>query len=194
MASKTKNIKNTNTYKKIKSNYILKEIFDNLSEKKLLKIIKVNKNIQKCLNKGLNDFKMFYEKIEIELELLKEPTYPNCFINYRKKYENYFHIYFDNDMKKEVKKNFVNYSTEKVNKVKIIIDNKIKSLSQLFENCINIKKMNFIKFNRKDIPKGLQSFPFKNISISIFQGRCIITINKIIKFIIMIYLIIKKRT
>ena len=151
MSSKTKNIKNTNTYKKIKSNYILKEIFDNLSEKKLLKIIKVNKNIQKCLNKGLNDFKMFYEKIEIELELLKKPTYPNCFIHYQKKYENYFHIYFDNDMKKEVKKNFVNYSTEKVNKVKIIIDNKIKSLSQLFENCINIKKMNFIKFNRKDI-------------------------------------------
>ena len=151
MASKTKNIKNTNTYKKIKSNYILKEIFDNLSEKKLLKIIKVNKNIQKCLNKGLNDFKMFYEKIEIELELLKKPTYPNCFIHYQKKYENYFHIYFDNDMKKEVKKNFVNYSKEKVSKIKIIIDSQIKSLSQLFEKCINIKKINFTKFNRKNI-------------------------------------------
>ena len=107
MASKTKNIKNTNTYKKIKSNYILKEIFDNLSEKKLLKIIKVNKNIQKCLNKGLKYYKNFYERIEIELELLKKATYPNTFINYQKKNENYFHIYFDNDMKKKSKKNLL---------------------------------------------------------------------------------------
>ena len=36
-------------------------------------------------------------------------------------------------------------------KVKVIIDHKIESLSWLFYKCNDIKKINFIKFNRDNI-------------------------------------------
>ena len=45
-----------NFLKQIRSKYILKQIFDNLKENKLLEIIRYNKNIQKKLNKKLNDY------------------------------------------------------------------------------------------------------------------------------------------
>ena len=151
MVSKNKNIQNKNLFKKIKSNYFLKLIFDHLSQKKSFKIPQYNKNIQKCLNIGLNDYKTFYEKIEIDLEVSENSPLVNYFIKFPKKYNNRFHIYFNDDYENEMKKNFVNFNKEKVKKVKIIIDNEIKSFSKLFEECICIEKINFIKFNRKDI-------------------------------------------
>ena len=52
---------------KIKSKYILKQIFDNLKETKLLEIIRYNKSIQNQLNKGLKDYINEFSKIEIEI-------------------------------------------------------------------------------------------------------------------------------
>ena len=136
---------------RIKSNYLLKLLFDHLSKKKLLEIARYSKHIQKCLNKGLNDYKIFYEKIEIELEVSDNSPLNNYFIKFPKKYKNKFYIYFNDDYSKEMKQNFINFNKEKVRKVKIIIDNEIKSFSRFFEECISIEKIKFIKFNRKDI-------------------------------------------
>ena len=44
-----------NSYKNIKSKYILQKIFSNLTENKLLQIVKYNKNIQNELKKDIND-------------------------------------------------------------------------------------------------------------------------------------------
>ena len=48
---------------KIRSKYILKQIFDNLKENKLLEIIRYNKYIQNKLNKSVKDFDKEYSKI-----------------------------------------------------------------------------------------------------------------------------------
>ena len=59
-----------NSYKNIKSNYILKKIFDYLTENNILKIVKYNKNIQKKLGKDINDY-IKYCQIIIELTPIK---------------------------------------------------------------------------------------------------------------------------
>ena len=51
----------------IKSNYILKQIFNNLQKKILLNFIRYNKILQKRLNKDINDYKIEYSKIELEI-------------------------------------------------------------------------------------------------------------------------------
>ena len=48
-----------NSYKNIKSKYLLQKIFANLTENKLLEIVKYNKNIQKELEKDINDYKNY---------------------------------------------------------------------------------------------------------------------------------------
>ena len=78
----------------IKSKYILKEIFSNLSQYKLLKIISYNKIIQNRLGKDINDYK---EYLNIEIELIPLENKFNKFINIPKNNESYFHIYFNDD-------------------------------------------------------------------------------------------------
>ena len=56
-----------NFLKKIRSKYILKQIFDNLKENKLLEIIRYNKNIQNKLKIELDDYIKEYYKTEIEI-------------------------------------------------------------------------------------------------------------------------------
>ena len=133
---------------KIRSNYILKKIVLSLKPKNYLSLMKYNKKIQKKLNISIKDFKI-YNQIEIELIPIKDiiDNIPRTVINYEEKNKKYFHIYCDNKRKR------VNYIKLKdnISKIKIIIDNEIKSFRGLFENCDYISSINFIKFNRKDI-------------------------------------------
>ena len=137
------------SFRNIKSNYILKQIFKNLREIKHLNIIRYNKVIQNRLNKSINDYKEL-SKIEIDItpiKVVKEGIFINISNN-----ESYFHIYL-NDDKEETKTTFCNYICDKrgIRKLKIIIDYEIKSFKGLFENCEKIQKINFIKFNRNNI-------------------------------------------
>ena len=61
------NLNKTNLLIKVKSKYILKEIFDNLKENKKLDIIRYNKKVRKNLNKNIKDYIKEYSKIEIEI-------------------------------------------------------------------------------------------------------------------------------
>ena len=72
------------------------------------------------------------------------------FINIADKYQPYFHIYCNDDYNKEIKKTYYNKS-DNVSKIGIIIDYKVKSLSKLFKFRHNIRVINFIKFNIKNI-------------------------------------------
>ena len=125
---------------KIRSKYILKQIFDNLKENKLLEIIRYNKNIQNKLNKNLIDYIKEYSKIVIEI-IPKEKKFGK-FICVPKRYESYYHIYF-NDNKEEIKRKKLN-KDENIFKIKVILDYKIKSLSHLFSKFKYIKKITFI--------------------------------------------------
>jgi len=53
-------------WRNIRSEYILKQIFEHLNQKIFLKIIKHNKSIQNNLDINQNDYKKFCE-IEIEI-------------------------------------------------------------------------------------------------------------------------------
>ena len=55
-----------NYLKNIKSKYILKKIIGNISQKKLLYLIKNNKSIQKTLDIGIKDYEN-YLNIEIDI-------------------------------------------------------------------------------------------------------------------------------
>ena len=59
------------------------------------------------------------------------------FINISKRNENYCHIYFNNN-KEEIKRNYLN-KNDNAEKLKIIIDNQIKSFEGLFQYCKNIE-------------------------------------------------------
>ena len=133
------------SFKKVKSNYILKLIFNNLHTNKLLEIIRYNKKIQNRLNKDIDYYKR-YLQIEIEITPL-DNIYGN-FINISNNDDkNYYHICF-NDNKEEIKRNYIN-KEDKVEKIKILIDYEIKNLYGLFKDCKCIKILNFIQFNRK---------------------------------------------
>ena len=148
-----------NYYKNIKSKYILQRIFAYLTENKSLKIIKYNKNIQKKFEKDINDYKN-YKKIIIELTPInkeeiknsnneKENSDKNYFIKYIEKEKQYYHIYFNNENEEKNRNYFT--KDENVTKIKIIIDEHVTSFITLFHKCYCIEKINFIKFNRKDI-------------------------------------------
>ena len=146
--NKEKNIdKSLTILDNIKSNYFLEEIIGYLKKSKSLKIVKYNKKIQKRLNLSIQNYKD-YSKIEIELIPSKDKY--GKFINItNKKEKSYFHFYF-NDEEKEIKKNTISES-DKVIKIKIIIDYQVKTFKNLFKDCQCIESINFIQFNRNNI-------------------------------------------
>ena len=138
-----------NILNNIKSKYILKQILNDIKQNKSLKLIKCNKLLQNKLDIGIIDYKNYYELIEIEIypQLKKEK---NIFINILPKLKSHYHIYFNDNNAKEIKRNYFT-KNDNIKKIKIVLDNEIKSFEKLFEYCSCIEKINFIKFNRKDI-------------------------------------------
>ena len=172
-----KNISNLNKLNKICSTYILKTIFENLSEKKLFHNIKYSKKIQTKIDIGLQDYKL-YNKIIIEIIPLKKYD-KNKFINIPKEKRAFYHIYFNKD-KKEMKRNYFTKKS-KVEKIKIIIDEKIKSLFELFKRCDCIEKINFIRFNRNNIKNMNYMFyectSLKELNMKNFNTDNVINMN-----------------
>ena len=76
----------------IKSRYILSKIYDNMTKKKKLEIVKYNKKIQNRLNLSLNDYK---EYREIEIEIIPNKGGYGKFINIKENDKLYYHIYFN---------------------------------------------------------------------------------------------------
>ena len=162
----------------IKSKYILEHILSYVDKALTHKLFRYNKNIQSKINLSINDYKLF-SKIIIEVYTTKFIFDKNLFINFEQKYKPYYHIYFnDNEKEKEnypinldmtkmepikhfFRSNFQNneneiikgfyYGKDKIKKIKIVIDNEVKTLKGLFKNCSSFKEINFIQFNRKNI-------------------------------------------
>ena len=133
----------------IKSESILKRIINLISDKMSLKLISYNKKLQKRLRVSLDDYTNYFNKIEIEIipiNVLKEGE--NIFINILNN-RAFYHIYFDNN-KNKIDRNYIT-KKDKVSKIKVILDMKIESLEILFQDCICIKEIKFIKCNRINI-------------------------------------------
>ena len=162
-------------FKNLKSDYILKKVFELMKKNKILKIMKYNINLQKRLNLSINNYKkyaQFYSSIEIELNL-NEYDRKNRFINISGKEKKYYHIYFDNS-NEEIKRNYLE-EKEKINKIKIIIEYKVKSLKELFAECEYISLINFKKFYRININNMKYMFygcsSLKELNLSNFNTK-----------------------
>ena len=96
-----------------------------LSKKKLLNIIKYNKQTQIILDININNYKKYCEIYSpIEIEIIPKKNKYDKFINMEEK-EEYYHIYFNNNKKEEIKINYLN-ENENVLKINIIIDYQVK--------------------------------------------------------------------
>ena len=148
MAQQSNNFKNSTSLKKIRSKYIMAQIFDNLQQDKKLDIIRYNKNFKNKLNIKIDKYKKAFSKIEIEI-IPKENEYGRFIHIPNMQNTSKYHIYFD-DSKEEIKRKELT-ENDKVKKIKVILSHKIKSLYELFISCRCIQKIKFIKFNRSDI-------------------------------------------
>ena len=72
------------------------------------------------------------------------------FINIKKEDKKYFHIYFNDNKKKEIENTSLN-KKDNVSKISIIIDYQIKSFSELFYYCECIESIKFKKFYRNNV-------------------------------------------
>ena len=147
---KTKQNKSNNSnLENIKSDYILKQIFDKLQKKKALLIIVYNKMAQKKINIGLKDY---IELSKVEIEIIPVKNRSGIFINIPYKiYESYYHIYF-NDSIEETKRNQLNENDD-IWKIKVVIDRQMTTYFNLFKDCKNIKSVKFKIFPLFDIYK-----------------------------------------
>ena len=96
----------------------------------------------------IKPMKDYYEKIEIEIIPIKNKYGP--FINIKEKDKKYYHIYFNNNKREEIKSTYLN-EENKVSKINIIIDYQITSFYELFYECKVIESINFKKFSRNNI-------------------------------------------
>ena len=144
-----KHIKSKDKYANIKIDYFLQNLFNNIERKKLLEIVKINKNIKKRLNINIDDYKEYSEKYSsIEIEIKPANNKDGKFINF--KYDKkYYHIYFNNN-KEEIKRNYIEEG-EQIQIIKIIIDYQVKSLEELFFMCDCVESIEFKKFYRNNI-------------------------------------------
>ena len=84
------NFFNKNSFEKIKSKYILKQIFDNLKTNKLLRVIHYNKILKNILNIKLKDY--INEHSKIIIEIIPNNIEFSTFINIKKEEETFYHF------------------------------------------------------------------------------------------------------
>ena len=131
----SKLIVSNNKLRNLKSDYFIQKFFEYMTERKSLETIKYNKNIQKRMYININHYKAFFEtKTSIELDIIPMKGEYGEFININEGDKKYFHIYFNDNKKKEIKNTSL-YKDDNVSKISIIIDYQIKSFSGLFYNC-----------------------------------------------------------
>ena len=70
------------------------------------------------------------------------------FININKEDEEYYHIYYNDNKKEQIKSTSLN-ENDKVSKINILIDYQVESFYKLFYYCECIESICFKKFYRK---------------------------------------------
>ena len=135
----------------LQSDYFIQKFFGYMSERKYLETIRYNKSIQKRINININHYKAYSEtKTSIELDIIPMKGKYGKFINIKEEDKKYFHIYFNDNKKKEIENTSL-YKDDNVSKISIIIDYQIKSFSELFYNCECIESIKFKKFYRNNV-------------------------------------------
>ena len=90
-------------------------------ERKSLEIIKYNKIIQKRINIDINNYKECSEKYSsIEIEIIPMKNRYGEFIFIKENEKEYYHIYFNDNKKEEIKKTSINENNN-ISKINIIV-------------------------------------------------------------------------
>ena len=90
----SKLIASNNQLRNLKSHYILKIIFEYMTERKSLETIRYNKNIQKRINININHYKAYSEKYSsIELDIIPMKGEYGNFININEEDKKYLFSY-----------------------------------------------------------------------------------------------------
>ena len=135
----------------LQSDYFIQKFFGYMSERKYLETIRYNKSIQKRINININHYKAYSEEYSsIELDIIPMKGKYGKFININEEDKKYFHIYFNDNKKKEIENTSL-YKDDNVSKISIIIDYQIKSFSRLFSYCECIESIEFKKFYRNNV-------------------------------------------
>ena len=135
----------------LKSDYFIQKFFGYMSKRKSLETIRYNKNIQKRINININHYKAYSEEYSsIELDIIPMKGEYGKFISINEEDKKYFHIYFNDNKKKEIENTSL-YKGDNVSKISIIIDYQIKSFSKLFFYCKCVKSIKFKKFYRNNV-------------------------------------------
>ena len=100
----SKLIASNNQLRNLKSHYIILKIFGYIPERKSLETIRYNKSIQKRINININHYKAYSEEYSsIELDIIPIKGEYGEFININEEDKKYFHIYFNDNIKKKLK-------------------------------------------------------------------------------------------
>ena len=140
------NQRSKDIFQNVKNKYILLKIFENISRRKSLDIIRYNNQIKNRINIKIKDYE---ESTLIEIEIIPVKNKYGPFINIKKEDEKYYHIYFD-DNTEEIRRNYLK-ENEQTKIIKIIIDYQVKSFEDLFDSCGCVESIYFKKFYRKNI-------------------------------------------
>ena len=99
----SKLIVSNNKLSKLKSDYFIQRFFGFMPERKSLETIRYNKSIQKRINININHYKLYSEtKTSIELDIIPMKGKYGKFISINEEDKKYFHIYFNDNKKKEI--------------------------------------------------------------------------------------------
>ena len=99
----SKLIVSNNQLRNLKSDYFIQKFFGYMPERKSLETIRYNKNIQKRINININLYKAYSEtKTSIELDIIPMKGKYRKFITIYGEDKKYFHIYFNDNKKKEI--------------------------------------------------------------------------------------------
>jgi len=142
----------------LKSDYFIQKFFGYMLKRKSLETIKYNKSIQKRINININHYKAYSEEYSsIELDIIPMKGECGKFINIEEENKKYFHIYFNDNKKKEIENTSLNID-DNISKISVIIDYQIKSFSGLFFNCKCIESIEFKKFYRNNVTDMSEMF------------------------------------
>ena len=154
----SKLINSDNILQNLKSDYFIQKFFDYIQKRRTLKTIRYNKSIQKRINLNINHYKEYSEKYSsIEIEIKPMENKYGDFINIKEGDEEYYHIYYNDNKKEQIKSTSLN-ENDKISKINIIIDYQVESFNKLFYYCKCIESICFKKFYRNNVTNMFRMF------------------------------------
>lgn len=169
--STSKTEKKTNSLQKIKSKYILQQIFNHFSIKYKLFIIKYNKKTQDRCGININDYIDYSNKnFPFEIVILRHQKYSGKIVNINNGQENNYKIYFNNNPK-PYERNYIFEYEKYIKKIRILIRSNITSFKYLFLDCPVLKEVLIKKMYNNNITDMSCMFAYcKNLEAIYFDS------------------------